>query len=40
LLIMQGRTQLDWAHRVPKEPDARGERINLTFRYVDSSARK
>jgi alkylated DNA repair dioxygenase AlkB len=38
LLIMQGRTQLDWAHRVPKEPDARGERINLTFRYVDSSA--
>jgi len=40
LLIMQGRTQLDWAHRVPKEPEARGERINLTFRYVDSSARK
>jgi alkylated DNA repair dioxygenase AlkB len=38
LLIMQGRTQLDWAHRVPKEPEARGERINLTFRYVDSSA--
>jgi alkylated DNA repair dioxygenase AlkB len=40
LLIMQGRTQLDWAHRVPKEPEARGERINLTFRYVGSSARK
>ena len=40
LLIMQGRTQLDWAHRVPKEPEARGERINLTFRYVDSLARK
>ncbi|OXC77749.1 alpha-ketoglutarate-dependent dioxygenase AlkB family protein [Caballeronia sordidicola] len=40
LLIMRGRTQLDWAHRVPKEPEARGERINLTFRYVDSSARK
>jgi alkylated DNA repair dioxygenase AlkB len=38
LLIMRGRTQLDWAHRVPKEPEARGERINLTFRYVDSSA--
>jgi alkylated DNA repair dioxygenase AlkB len=38
LLIMQGRTQLDWAHRVPKEPEARGERINLTFRYVDPSA--
>ena len=40
LLIMQGRTQLDWAHRVPKEPEARGERVNLTFRYVDSSASK
>ena len=40
LLIMQGRTQLEWAHRVPKEPEARGERINLTFRNVDSSARK
>jgi len=38
LLIMRGRTQLDWVHRVPKEPEARGERINLTFRYVDSSA--
>jgi alkylated DNA repair dioxygenase AlkB len=38
LLIMRGRTQLDWAHRVPKEPEARGERINLTFRYVDPSA--
>ena len=38
LLIMRGRTQLDWAHRVPKEPEARGERINLTFRYIDSSA--
>jgi alkylated DNA repair dioxygenase AlkB len=38
LLIMRGRTQLDWAHRVPKEPEARGERINLTFRYVDSAA--
>jgi alkylated DNA repair dioxygenase AlkB len=37
LLIMRGRTQLDWAHRVPKEPEARGERINLTFRHVDSS---
>ena len=40
LLIMQGRTQLEWAHRVPKEPEARGERINLTFRYVDSAAAK
>jgi hypothetical protein len=27
-------------HRVPKEPGARGERINLTFRWVDASKRK
>ncbi len=39
LLIMRGRTQLDWAHRVPKEPESRGERINLTFRFVDATAR-
>ncbi|WP_375507458.1 alpha-ketoglutarate-dependent dioxygenase AlkB [uncultured Caballeronia sp.] len=38
LLVMRGRTQLDWAHRVPKEPEARGERVNLTFRYVDATA--
>jgi alkylated DNA repair dioxygenase AlkB len=36
LLVMRGRTQHDWAHRVPKEPEARGERINLTFRWVDA----
>ncbi|HKT94180.1 MAG TPA: alpha-ketoglutarate-dependent dioxygenase AlkB [Paraburkholderia sp.] len=41
LLVMRGRTQLEWIHRVPKEAGARGERINLTFRWVDSSrARK
>jgi alkylated DNA repair dioxygenase AlkB len=39
LLVMRGRTQLDWAHRVPKEPEARGERINLTFRWVDAAAK-
>jgi len=38
LLVMRGRTQLEWVHRVPKEPDARGERINLTFRWIDASA--
>jgi len=37
LLVMRGRTQLEWVHRVPKEPGARGERINLTFRWVDAS---
>ena len=34
LLVMRGRTQLDWAHRVPKEPKTQGERINLTFRWI------
>lgn len=34
LLVMRGRTQLDWWHRVPKTPNADGERINLTFRVV------
>ncbi|KND59570.1 Alkylated DNA repair protein AlkB [Candidatus Burkholderia verschuerenii] len=40
LLVMRGRTQLEWIHRVPKQPGARGERINLTFRWVDASKRK
>ncbi|GAB7522142.1 alpha-ketoglutarate-dependent dioxygenase AlkB family protein [Paraburkholderia sp. 2C] len=42
LLVMRGRTQAEWRHRVPKEPRVQGERINLTFRYVtprDASAR-
>jgi alkylated DNA repair dioxygenase AlkB len=34
LLVMQGATQADWRHRVPKELRVQGERINLTFRYV------
>jgi alkylated DNA repair dioxygenase AlkB len=34
LLVMRGRTQAEWRHRVPKEPGVRGERINLTFRFV------
>lgn len=40
LLVMRVRTQLEWIHRVPKEPGAKGERINLTFRWVDASKRK
>ena len=36
LLIMRGRTQLDWVHRIPKEPKTEGERINLTFRWIDA----
>ncbi len=39
LLVMRGRTQLEWVHRVPKQPDAKGKRINLTFWWVDVSKR-
>lgn len=38
LLVMRGRTQAEWRHRVPKEPSIRGERINLTFRFVTPRA--
>jgi alkylated DNA repair dioxygenase AlkB len=34
LLVMQGNTQSEWRHRVPKEPRVAGERVNLTFRWV------
>lgn len=34
LLVMKGDTQTEWRHRVPKEPQVAGERINLTFRWV------
>ncbi|XP_023617440.1 alpha-ketoglutarate-dependent dioxygenase alkB homolog 3 isoform X2 [Myotis lucifugus] len=34
LLIMEGATQADWQHRVPKEYHSRAQRINLTFRTV------
>ena len=32
LVVMRGETQLNYEHRVPKEPRIAGERINLTFR--------
>lgn len=32
LLVMQGRTQKEWLHCVPKSKAALGPRINLTFR--------
>jgi alkylated DNA repair dioxygenase AlkB len=38
LLVMRGRTQRDWRHRVAKVPGLRGERINLTFRCVTEGA--
>ncbi|KAM8929258.1 alpha-ketoglutarate-dependent dioxygenase alkB homolog 3 isoform 1-T1 [Lycaon pictus] len=34
LLIMEGATQADWQHRVPREYHSREPRINLTFRTV------
>ncbi|KFP82366.1 Alpha-ketoglutarate-dependent dioxygenase alkB 3, partial [Acanthisitta chloris] len=34
LLVMEGATQEDWQHRVPKEYHSRDARINLTFRMI------
>ena len=34
LLVMQGATQRNWLHQVPKTTADVGERINLTFRLV------
>lgn len=39
LLVMRGRTQHEWRHRVAKVPGLRGERINLTFRWVTARDR-
>lgn len=36
LLVMSGALQHHWHHRVPKEPAVDGERINITFRLVQS----
>ncbi|KAJ7344648.1 hypothetical protein JRQ81_000598 [Phrynocephalus forsythii] len=40
LLMMEGATQEDWQHRVPKDYHSRESRINLTFRtmYPDPEA--
>jgi len=35
LLIMGGKTQKNFRHEVPKEPDVAQPRINLTFRHID-----
>jgi alkylated DNA repair dioxygenase AlkB len=34
LLLMSGRTQLDWVHALPKTARPSGPRINLTFRII------
>lgn len=36
LLMMEGATQADWQHRVPKEYHSKEARANLTFRTVFS----
>jgi alkylated DNA repair dioxygenase AlkB len=35
LFIMAGRTQKNFKHEVPKEPDVALPRINLTFRHIE-----
>ncbi|KAK3098692.1 hypothetical protein FSP39_022094 [Pinctada imbricata] len=35
LLIMEGCSQADWQHRVPREYHDRDPRINLTFRVIN-----
>ena len=35
LFIMAGKTQKDFRHEVPKEPDVDQPRINLTFRRIE-----
>lgn len=37
LLIMDGCTQQDWQHRIPKEYHSRETRINLTFRTITNA---
>ena len=37
LLVMAGDTQRNWQHRVPKLSTEIGERISVTFRYVESN---
>lgn len=34
LLFMAGACQQYWQHRLPKQAQAKAERINLTFRYI------
>lgn len=37
LLLMQGATQHEWEHCVPKTRQAHGSRVNLTYRLIKSS---
>ncbi|KAF8312508.1 hypothetical protein DL93DRAFT_2206397 [Clavulina sp. PMI_390] len=37
LLVMQGDTQLNWKHEIPKEARVKGSRISLTFRQIQQA---
>lgn len=39
LLLMAGRTQHEWLHCLPRTARPVGERINLTFRWIQASTR-
>ncbi len=39
LLVMRGATQRHWNHALPKTARPVGERINLTFRWIDPRGR-
>ncbi|MCG1055019.1 alpha-ketoglutarate-dependent dioxygenase AlkB [Mycetohabitans sp. B5] len=39
LLVMRGRTQAEWKHRVPKAAGLAAERLNLTFRWIEPTQR-
>lgn len=34
VLLMSGRTQAEWVHRIPRTTRRMGERVNLTFRRI------
>lgn len=36
LLVMKGKTQTNWLHRLPPTKKAKSPRINLTFRTIES----
>ena len=38
LLLMSGPSQREWEHCVPKTKRPVGERVNLTFRWVDPAS--
>ena len=38
LLVMRGRSQIDYQHAVPKTAAPVGPRVNLTFRYIHASS--